>query len=199
MYPDGQTLKSQISPEAYEKVKSELEARGYQIDRFQRLKPWLLALTVVSVELQKLGFDPAIGVDRHVFEQALLAGKHVEGLETFEQQMGIFDEMSPNTQELFILQSLEELDFIETEVNNLVQAWVQGDAQGVTVMGESLMEFPEVYASLMTDRNNQWMDRIDVLLRGKETNLVVVGVLHLLGDDGLVAMLRDKGFRVSLM
>ena len=180
-------------------MKSELEARGYQIDRFQRLKPWLLALTVVSVELQKLGFDPAIGVDRHVFEQALLAGKHVEGLETFEQQMGFFDGMSPNTQELFILQSLEELEFIATEVNNLVQAWIQGNAQGLAVMGQSMREFPEIYASLMTDRNNQWMDRIDSLLRGKETNLVVVGVLHLLGDDGLVSMLRDKGFHVSLM
>lgn len=199
LYPEGHTLKSQMSPEAYAKVHSALQKRGYPVDRFQAFKPWLLALTIASAELQKLGFDPAIGVDRHVFEQAQLAGKEIEGLETFEQQMGFFDGMSSTTQERFLLQSLEELAVLHTEVNQIVQAWVQGNALGLAVMGESMKKFPEVYASLMTRRNARWLGQIDSFLQEKETYLVVVGVLHLLGDDGLVAMLRDKGFRVVPM
>jgi len=197
VFTNGETLSNQLSPNGFAVAKTQLQNRGYDIEQFNRFKPWFLALTITSVELQKLGFNPDIGVDNHLYDMAQKQGKGIHGLETFEDQMSIFNNMSPKTQELFVLQSLTELSLIESEINGLMRSWVQGNAKGLEVMLNSMKQFPAVFQALITNRNQKWMPQIQSFLGKRDNYLVVVGSLHLLGKGGLLEMLKQKGYAVD--
>ena len=197
MYTNGRSLKDAISPESYAKVNTHLKNRGMSIEMFHLMKPWMMATTITTLELQKLGFQIDQGVDAHIFQRAKSAGKKIEGLETVSYQLGLFDSLSPKTQELFLLQTLEEISILEKETQQIVDSWSQGETEGLAIMLESMRQFPEVYQALITTRNNNWMSHIESYLNQKETYLVVVGTMHFLGDEGLLAMLQEKGFTIE--
>lgn len=196
---NGKTIKDYLSPKTYETAKTQLQQRGYQIEPFATFKPWFLALTITAMEMQKMGLDPDIGVDKHLFELAKQQKKSIDGLETFEDQIRIFNDMSPKTQDMFVLQSFSELAMMKSEVNDLMKAWVQGRAEGLEVMLKSMQDYPEVFHALITERNKNWMSQIESFLRSRDNYLVVVGTLHLLGEKGLLAMLREKGWKIESM
>lgn len=199
VWTNGKTLRNQLSHKSYETAKTQLAARGYRIDQFESFKPWFLALTITAMEFQRLGFDPTYGVDTHVFERAKQQGKRIGALETFRDQIHVFNGMSLRTQELFVLESLSELAMMEKEVNGLIQAWLNGEAEGLEVMLTSMKEYPEVFEALITRRNQNWLPQIQSFLNKADSYLVVVGAMHLLGEDGLLATLKAKGFLVEQM
>ena len=197
MYKDGQTLKQALSPENYAIAKTKLEKRGYQIELFKLMKPWMLATTITILELQKLGFGTDHGVDQHFFQKAKTEEKTVEGLETVEYQLNLFDSLSPKTQEQFLLQTLAEIDILEEQTHNLVESWTHGQIEGLEVMLENMQEFPEVYEALITQRNQNWLPHVESYLQQDEPTMIVVGTLHLLGEEGLLAMLKEKGYNIQ--
>ena len=197
MYTNGKSLKDALSPESYERVKTHLKNHGMGIGLFSLMKPWMMATTITTLELQKLGFQIDQGVDTHLFQKAQAAGKTIVGLETVSYQLSLFDGLSPKTQELFLLQTLEELSILEKETQQIVESWSQGRTDGLEVMLKSMRQFPEVHKALITTRNNNWMPQIESYLLEEDTSLIVVGTMHLLGDEGLLSMLQDKGYRIS--
>ena len=197
MYTDGQTLENVLSPENYTLAKTKLKKRGYKIELFKLMKPWMLASTITILELQKLGFETIHGVDQHFFEKAKAEGKTIEGLETVEYQLNLFDNLSPKTQEQFLLQTLGEIDILEQQTHQLVESWTHGLIKGLEVMLENMQEFPEVYEALITERNNDWLPHVESFLQKEEPYMMVVGTLHLLGEEGLLAMLKEKGYIIK--
>ena len=197
MYTNGKSLKDALSPESYKQVKSHLENHGMGIGLFSLMKPWMMATTITTLELQKLGFQLDQGVDTHLFQKAQAAGKTIVGLETVSYQLSLFDGLSPKTQELFLLQTLEELSILEKETQQIVESWSQGRTEGLEVMLKSMRQFPEVHKALITTRNNNWMPQIESYLQEKDISLIVVGTMHLLGDEGLLAMLNEKGYTIT--
>ena len=196
-YTNGQNLEGAISPESYALVKTQLKDRGMNIEQFHPMKPWMIATTITTLELQKLGFGSNQGVDQHLFGKAKDAGKHIQGLETIEYQLNLFEKLSPKAQELFLLQTLGELAILERQINDVVQAWTQGRTEGLKVMLDNMRLFPEVYEALITKRNKNWMPEIESYLQQKEKYLIVVGILHVLGHEGLLAMLKEKGYVIE--
>ncbi|GJL66838.1 MAG: GumN protein [Nitrospirales bacterium] len=197
LYTDGLTLQDALSPENLAFVKSKLKKRGYRIEMFNRMKPWMLATTITMLELQKLGFGTNHGVDQHFFQKAKAQRKTVEGLETVEYQLNLFDGLSATTQEQFLLQTLVEVDILEQQTHQLVDSWTHGELEGLEVMLENMKKFPEVYEALITRRNNNWLPHFESYLQQHETTMIVVGTLHLLGKQGLLAMLREKGYVIK--
>ena len=197
MYTDGQTLANALSPDNYAFVKSKLNERGYGINLFQLMKPWMLATTLTILELQKLGFATDQGVDQHLFQKAKAEGKTVEGFETVDYQLSLFDNLAPDTQEQFLLQTLGELDIIQEQTTELIDAWTDGRIEGLEVMQENMREFPDVYEALITRRNNNWLPSIESYLQKNDSYMIVVGTLHLLGKEGLLAMLKAKGYTIK--
>ena len=197
MYTDGQTLQDALSPKNYDLTKSKLANRGYSMEMFKLMKPWMLASTITILELQKLGFETVHGIDQHFFERAKAEGKTVEGLETVEYQLNLFDSLSPKTQEQFLLQTLGEIDMLEQQTHQLVESWTHGRVTGLEVMLENMQEFPEVYEALITKRNLDWLPHVESYLQNNEPYMVVVGTLHLLGEKGLLAMLTKKGYVIQ--
>ncbi|MCA9473336.1 MAG: TraB/GumN family protein [Nitrospirales bacterium] len=197
LYTDGRTLQKTLSPGNYAVAKTQLERRGYSMTMFNLMKPWMLASTITILELQKLGFGTEFGVDQHFFQKAKREGKTTEGLETVEYQLDLFDQLSDTTQESFLLQTLEEITLLEQQTQQLVDSWTHGKIQGLEVLLTGMQAFPEVYEALITRRNQNWLPRIETYLQHDEPYMIVVGTLHLLGNEGLLAILKEKGYAIQ--
>ena len=198
MFLQGETLEDKVSPETLALVVKKTEAMGLPFDRLRSMKPWSLSLTLSFIKLQILEFDPKHGVDRYFFDKAKQAGKEIRALETVEYQLDQFDGMSDRLQEEFLLQTLEELDELEEEMEKLVQAWSRGEIEVLAeLMQESFEEFPELYRRLFTNRNKNWLLKIEPLLDRPGTTLMVVGALHLVGAESVVELLKKQGYAVK--
>lgn len=197
LYLNGETLPTVLSPESYATAKAGLAGLGQQIEDFHRLKPWMVATAVMALELQKLGFESAYGVDRHFFEKAKAAGKDIQGLETVEFQLNLFDQLSPSIQEQFLLQTLEDLKNLGTQVSDMVEAWKQGNVKKLETLLVGMGEYPELNQALVINRNRDWLPHVERALQEKKPVFIVVGALHLLGKEGLVEALKEKGYRVQ--
>lgn len=197
LYLNGETLPTVLSPESYVTAKAGLAGLGQQIEDFHRLKPWMVATAVMALELQKLGFESAYGVDRHFFEKAKAAGKDIQGLETVEFQLNLFDQLSPSIQEQFLLQTLEDLKNLGTQVSDMVEAWKQGNVQQLEALLAGMGEYPELNQALVINRNHDWLPHVERALQEKKPVFIVVGALHLLGKEGLVEALKEKGYLVQ--
>ncbi|MFN3843311.1 MAG: TraB/GumN family protein [Rehaibacterium terrae] len=164
---------------------------------FERMKPWMVSLVIVMGEVQRAGFRPDLGLDRHLMERAQAAGKATAGLERGEQQIAVFDGLSPAVQEEMLVRTLEQARDPES-TRRLHRLWRAGDEAGlVAYIGEELAAYPEVYRAINADRNREWLPRVRQYVDGDQRVLVVVGALHLIGDDGLPALLRETGLRVE--
>jgi len=197
LYLTGESLPTVLSSESYATATAGLAGLGQHIEDFHRMKPWMVATAVMALELQKLGFESAYGVDRHFFEKAKAAGKDIQGLETVEFQLNLFDQLSPAIQEQFLLQTLEDLKNLGTQVSDMVEAWKQGNVQELETLLAGMGEYPELNQTLVINRNHDWLPHVERALQEKEPVFIVVGALHLLGKDGLVAMLKAKGYVVK--
>ncbi len=192
-----QTLQSTLSSESFAIAKRDMAELGMDIQSFQRMKPWMAATALTALELEKLGFESAFGVDRHFFQKAQEVGKPVIGLETVEFQLGLLDNLSPSMQEHFLLQSLTDLKNLQSHIQDLVEAWRSGDLKKLEGLLDSMREFPELYEALVLRRNRDWVTKIDSALQHHESVFIVVGTLHLLGENGLVSLLEQKGYHVT--
>ncbi len=194
----GETLQDKVSSETFALAKQKTEALGLPFDRLRSLKPWSFSLTLALFKLQTLGFDPRHGVDRYYFDKGKQAGKEIRALETVEYQLDRFDGMSDRLQEEFLLQTLEDLDEMEEEIEELVQAWSRGEAKVLAeLMQESFKDYPGLYRRLIVERNKNWLLEIDPILDRPGTTLLVVGALHLVGPESVVALLEKQGYTVK--
>ncbi len=196
LYLNGKTLANVLSPESYAIAKGNLMTLGLDIKDFHRMKPWMTATAVMAMELQKLGFESAYGVDRHFFEKAQATGKAIQGLETVEFQLDLFAKLSPSMQEQFLLQTLEELKSLDAQVSDMVKAWKKGNVQELEVLLAGMDEYPELNQAIVINRNHDWLPHIEQALQEKDPVFIVVGALHLLGKEGLVSILKNKGYLV---
>ena len=195
---DGTLLHQSVSNETYETVAKRAKELDIDIRMLSPFKPWVVAMTITAMKLQKLGFDPKLGIDRHFAERARQAGKPTDGLETVEFQLDLFDRFSANEQELLLRQSMIEMDHVERNVREIVQAWKSGDVGAVEKhLLVGMRDYPEIHRKVIDDRNQRWLPQIETLLSRGENALIVVGAAHLVGKNGVIELLKDRGYRVE--
>jgi uncharacterized protein YbaP (TraB family) len=196
--PDGQTLSEVISQETYELLGQRLLELELDPKLFERSRPWMLAVTLTALELQRAGYSQSDGVDLHFYRRAKEDDKALTGLETVDFQIGLFAGLSREQDEAFLRYTLHEIETVIPLVDRLVSSWDAGDVEEVAgLLSEGYEEFPELFARLVTDRNRRWLPELEGLLRGNETAFAVVGALHLVGEHGLIEMLRKRGYTVE--
>jgi uncharacterized protein len=198
MLPPTQSLEKLITPETYKATLRKAEALGLPMEPLKRFKPWMLAITLQGMEWQKAGFDADLGLDKHFYDMAKTAGKPVQGLETLQYQISRFDEMPMDQQDRLLSETLKELDATKEEFTKLADAWQAGDAREVEKLAlEDLRSEPAMYQRLLVERNQQWLPKIDALFRRPAPAFVVVGAAHLIGPDGLLTLLKSKGYTIE--
>lgn len=200
LYTGGDTLRQHLSKETYDLAAREMARVGLPIEQFATAKPWFLAMTIEVMELQQLGYSPEYGIDVYFAGKARGTKKIVE-LESFDSQIGLLNGLSDREQDLFLLYTIEDLGTVRDEMDRLMRAWRTGDAREMErIVARALTESPEtkpIYEKLYYQRNREMAGRVEQFLQGKEKCFVVVGAAHLVGKEGIVEILRRKGYRVE--
>ena len=198
MNTDGTTLRQNVSQETYSLAERRAKQLGMDLRSLAPFRPWLVALTMQSLMLQRLGLSTDFGVDRYLAGRAEKAGKPVAGLETAEFQIGLFDQFSLRDQELMLRETLKELDVIEKNVERIVQMWLKGNVSALEdLLLAGMREYPEVHQKLLVDRHRRWLPQIEKMIQRGDRAIVVVGAAHLVGKDGVIALLRERGYTVE--
>lgn len=198
MYPDGMNLKFSVGDSLYEILAEKTGEQDVNLAAMSRFKPWFIAVTVAGMKLQSLGFDPQFGIDRYFFGKARKQGKDVAAFETLEYQISLFNTLSGENQGLLLLQTLEDLDIIEEELNHIITAWENGDlAEIEQTLLKSFEDYSYLEDALLVQRNKNWLTQIERFLRGDRDYLVVVGAAHMAGNNGLIQLLQDRGHNVQ--
>ena len=117
------------------------------------------------------------------------------GLETLEEQLGQLEKLSPEQQARFLELTMEEMHEAEHETDALLAAWRAGDTRKMAeLLSSEYDSFPELFRALVTERNQRWLPQIERFLKDDHDYLVVVGALHVVGDHGLIEMMRHDGY-----
>ena len=203
VYAKGDTLKQHLSNETYELAGQEVQRLGLPMETFKSFKPWFLAMSIETLELQRLGYDPEHGID--VYFAGKAAGKkRIIELESFDFQIKLLNGFTEREQELFLLYTLKDLAGFQVETEKLMTAWRTGDTKTMETLAtralfESAWELQPIYEKLFYKRNREMTAKVGQLLNGKETVFVVVGAAHLVGMDGIIELLRGQGYSVEQM
>ncbi len=197
---DGRTLRQQLGEVNYAKAAAYAEDLEISLDMFSGSKPWLAAVTVEVLLLSRLGFDPMQGIEMHLTERAARDGKEILGLETERQQFEVLAGLSPEMQAQMLLQILSDGESIGELLDGTVVAWRRGDTAYLdAAMLRDLESLPELHEALIVERNNNWLSQIDALLDDEDDYLIVVGALHLIGENGVPALLKNRGLSIQQM
>ena len=163
-----------------------------------RFKPGFVVMMLAMVELQKQGFSPEAGMDLYFYKRTKQEGKTVRGLESLDFQIGLICNLSNAEGEALMKSTLADLKDAKTKFGELIKAWQTGDSAGVEkLLNQAQKEDPAIMKKFLTDRNLQWVPQIEELARGTNNAVVIVGAGHLVGKDGVVELLRQRGCKVS--
>ncbi len=200
MRTDGSELRRDLDAPTWTKLQAYAAANNMPLAQLQGMKPWFVGLTITLSQLARMGLDPELGLDRHFMKRAADAGKPTSGLESIDTQIAVFAQMSAKEQQQMVAEALDQAEQADALSRKLHDAWRRGDEK--TLWNEMAVDmrsqYPQLYKRINTDRNDAWVPKLQQQLQaGQGGTLVVVGALHLLGEDGLVEKLRGKGFKVE--
>lgn len=195
---EGRTLEEIVGPETWFDLKVHSSPLGLDPAMFSQMKPWMAALTLAAFELTKSGYLATAGLDTYFSRRADESGKKRLALETAEFQVGLFADLTPGQSLEFLRFTLTDLEAMIPEMERLYRDWRSGHVEPMEeLLLQGYEEFPDVFKRMVVDRNRAWMPKVVELLQGDRDAMVVVGSLHLVGDDGLVALLRQQGYTVT--
>lgn len=174
-----------------------------------RARPWFANMTLGITPLMAAGYESASGADTVLMQVARAQGDEVLGLESAEQQIELIS-AGTDEEQLAALQRLlaisdEEFDAMARELDAGVRAWMKGDTTALEASTEEWrtgrddgMSGGLSYQQMMVDRNENWAEQIEALLKGSGIAFVAVGAGHLVGPDSLQRKLAARGIRVRV-
>lgn len=196
-YPPGQSLKDILDEQTYTLL-SDYFSGKMPMSQIDALKPGMVVIILSAIEFQRLGMVVA-GVDDFFWSRALDENKAIGILETIEAQLNFIMDMGKGNESEMIRKTLDDIRQTENIIASLKTAWRAGDEQAMQrlIVQEMMQDYPQVYEDLLVRRNHTWLPHIEAMLENDEIELVLVGALHLIGNEGLLQLLRNKGYQVT--
>lgn len=197
LFNDGRALKDVVSANTYGKAVSALQDYGLPEAAVQLMQPWALAITL-STPKPKTG----LVLDLSLRQQATAQGKQTAGLESVDEQVGIFAKLPMREQVIMLEDTLQQVGNLENVLASMHSAYLARDlarleristeqqALGNRALGEKLMR------QLVDERNTRMVSRMDQYLKSGQA-FIAIGALHLPGNAGVLNLLVKKGYRVS--
>jgi len=195
MLPEGKSLSEVLGPRLHAAFSTHAKAVGLDPATAERFQPWFAAILLEQLTLLHAGYEASAGVDMQLTQSAAADHKPIIALETAAEQMGYFARLSLEEQARFLRYTIRDLDTTDSDPAAVIRAWKHGDVRELErLFREESAESPELMHQLTSDRNHKWLPRIQALLDDDHDDMVIVGAMHLIGSDGLVALLRRQGF-----
>jgi hypothetical protein len=201
--PPGRRLEDILGPELFGRAAAAAANLGVPADNLQSLKPWALSVFLVypPVEVMRL-FKGEPPFDSWLQAEARRLGKAVHGLETYQEQIRIFDGMSEAEQVAMVTDMVVDYDHIDRQFNRIFRAYLKGDLSVAVEEASDVSGVSDAVAAarfkerLIDERNRIMAQRMQPLLRGGRA-FVAVGAAHLPGDGGVLDLLQDWGYVVT--
>ncbi|HEX5263347.1 MAG TPA: TraB/GumN family protein [Phenylobacterium sp.] len=196
--PPDQSLFKLLPPKDAELMSKVAEAYDVSPVLLDRLQPWLAEIALAGGAYRKMGADAASGVEKTIAAMATPKAQR-RAFETPEEQVALLSGGAWDEQVTSLRETLHDMDERPDEFAVLVKAWTDGDIQGLDreALAPIRDKTPGLYRRLVTERNARWTKVLDARLKGHGRTVVVVGVGHLLGPDGVPAKLRALGYSVT--
>jgi uncharacterized protein YbaP (TraB family) len=196
-------LDKRLSPELRKRVEAVASQRGLPGDAVWRMKPWMLANTLVLLEAVRAGFNPAYATEAFLFQFSQQTGKPLAELESVEAQLRLFDSAPAELQLVYLEQVVKSIESGESgrEVSRLVDAWARSDAAAMEAMVAKMAAATTpadrfVREQVIDARHPAMVAAIEKMAASGRPHVVAVGSLHFFGPNGLVELLRKRGFTV---
>lgn len=199
LLPGGQRLSSRLDPVTLRLLDLELRRADIPKQNLEPLRPWLAAVTLSVLQLQRAGFDGEAGVDRLFLARAGVAKKEVRSLESAESQVRMLAGLPEPLQELMLRDQLTSLGRGGGQLDFFVRAWEDGDAAAVDAaiqQGAGNPELRPFYERVFFERNARMAAALDAQLATSRTLFVVIGAGHVVGERGVLALLSQRGYSV---
>jgi hypothetical protein len=171
---------------------------GLDLQAVSPFEPWFAALALYNQALAASGYQPALGVELQLAGWATSDGKPVSGLETMEEQLLLFKSLATPIQRQMLLKMLADLPNLDSEAGRMIAAWRSSDTTALArILDEDFRGFEALRDTIVNDRNRAWLPAVEALLAEEDASLVAVGTLHLVGPEGLPALLEARGYTVT--
>lgn len=197
IYEGDETLKGVLTEDVYNKLDSVCNAYGMNLGMMNKFKPSMVIIALTFQALNKLSVATE-GVDMYFTKKAISDEKTRLYLETFDEQLGFLESMGDENENEFILYSLQDIEENNEVFIDLIEAWKAGE---IELISSELLDFkddfPEIYNSLVLERNNNWISHLESYFETPKVEFVVVGAMHLFGTDGILERMKEKGYNVK--
>jgi uncharacterized protein YbaP (TraB family) len=196
--PPDQSLFKLLSPADAARLMRVAKAYGADPALLDRLRPWLAEVALGGVAYQKAGAGGSDGVEQAVSATVPPTAER-RAFETPAEQIALLADTPQAEQIASLRATVEEMETDPDEFKKLVAAWMAGDLKRLD--REALQPLrrasPVLFRHLVTERNARWAATLDQRLKGHGRTVVVVGMGHLIGPDGVPARLRALGYQVE--
>jgi uncharacterized protein len=175
------------------------------MNRIEHLRPWAAALMLSMQPVLAGGAQVQAGADVTITRQARAGGKQIKTFETLEDQARMFASLPEPVEIQYLADVIHQRHAQPQRISlnsggsSLESQWLAGDLArlGPGLVGELAHDNPSLYDVLLKRRNLAWADKLTAEMAGSGVELVNVGALHMVGSDGLPALLAARGFKVE--
>ncbi|HEY1447706.1 MAG TPA: TraB/GumN family protein [Caulobacteraceae bacterium] len=198
MAPKGGDLFSQLSAQDAERLRAASARVGLPPALLGPMRPWLAEVTLSLAQDSQAGGAAATGVDQDISSHVPPSIRR-RSFETADQQIDYLAAAPVADQITSLDETLTEIADDPDIYNRVIKAWLAGDLDALRkdALEPLARTSPNMYRRLITDRNRRWAAILAQRLRGEGAIVVVVGTAHLLGPEGVPALLRERGFNVE--
>jgi uncharacterized protein YbaP (TraB family) len=198
-FTDGRELRTVLGEERYQRLVDVMEPRGMPEIVLRRMKPWAVVVMLSVPESRSGEF-----LDMVLYRTAEAEGKELIGLESADEQLSLFDTLSEEEQITMLDETLKIVDKLPKFYKELLETYLQRDLAGLVELNEHYMEYGDnelnrrFMGRLVDDRNRRMVERLRPHLE-RGSLFTGVGALHLPGQEGILYLLEQEGYRVERM
>jgi len=190
-----QSLRDMMSEDDRAEYEAALVSLGMPVAALDTVEPWFAAMTLSLLPLLKEGYQTESGVELKLSADA--GDKSRAALETVEQQIDMFDTLPMDEQLEFLDETVDAVPSAAASLDDMVAAWVAGDADGLAEMMNAELDDERLYQRLLVDRNANWVDWIEARLQQPGNVFIAVGAGHLAGKGSVQDQLEKRGHVVT--
>ena len=204
MFPAGSPGIAGLPAERRLRIETALKKQGVDPSTVAQMKPWLVATVLAVADLGKLGYNPALGVDAHLAHLARGGNTRIAELESAQYQASLLNRLPDDDQWRLLEEALENMASGRQlrEAREIFDAYERADQAALEQIARRIDEDTTVTGQftrevVLNERNGPMAEKVASLLAQENNAVVAVGLLHLLGKNGLPELLRQRGITVE--
>jgi uncharacterized protein YbaP (TraB family) len=202
IYAGSDTIANHLSEQTIRHLAIHLKDRSWQEQQvIAKMRPWAIAALIDEEDVKRLGLDSEHGLDKHFAGEADQLHKPLEALETFASHLQLFSDMTADVEDKYLMQTLVDAEEPNSHLEMMIEAWQAGDSEKLQEMlTENVNNYPRLKSltkRLLDDRNDAMTKQIEQYLSTSKTYFVAVGAAHMVGEHGIVSLLRAKQFTIE--